>query len=400
MLNLLYTLAQERREQIIALRHHFHAHPELSFLEFETTKRVARELTALGYENLRIGAGGKNTGVVAELNSHKPGPCFALRADMDALPMKEDSEVPYKSQNPEAAHACGHDAHTAILLGAAGILKEIAENLPGKVRFIFQPSEESPHRSGARVMIAEGVLDGVDAIGGLHVWASVPSGVVGYRPGALMASADEWECTVFGKGGHGAMPHEAVDPVVAASQMVGLLQTVISREINPLDTAVLTVGRIEGGTTFNIIPDKAFMQGTVRTFDPAVREAIPLRMERIFRGLGEATRCKAEFHYKEVLPPTMNDEKITELARQVALELTGSPEKVRLIPPTMGAEDMSLYLQEIPGAFLFLGIRNEEKGITAPQHHPKFNVDDDVLPLGSALLAGMAWKFLTQGKDV
>ncbi len=396
MLNLLNTLARERQEKITLLRRHFHAHPELSFLEFETTKRVARELASLGYENLRIGTGGKQTGVVAELNSHKSGPCFALRADMDALPMKEKSEAPYASQNPEAMHACGHDAHTAMLLGAADILKEVAEELPGRVRFIFQPSEESPHQSGARSLIADGVLQGVDAIGGLHVWASVPSGVVGYNPGALMASADEWECTVYGKGGHGAMPHEAVDPVVAASQMVGLLQTVISRETNPLDTAVLTVGRIEGGTTFNIIPDKAFMQGTVRTFNPAVREAIPLQMERIFRGLGEATRCKAEFHYKEVLPPTMNDEKITELAREVALVLTGSPEKVRLIPPTMGAEDMSLYLQQIPGAFLFLGIRNEEKGITAPQHHPEFDVDEDVLPLGSALLAGMAWKYLTE----
>lgn len=396
MLNLLQILARERQEKITALRRHFHAHPELSFLEFETTKRVAQELVSLGYENLRIGTAGKETGVVAELNPHKSGPCFALRADMDALRMREDSQASYKSQNPEAMHACGHDAHTAMLLGAAGILRDIAEDLPGRVRFIFQPSEESPYQSGARAMIAEGVLQGVDAIGGLHVWAALPSGVVGYRPGAIMASADEWECTVFGKGGHGAMPHEAVDPVVAAAQMVGLLQTVISRETNPLDTAVLTVGRIESGTTFNIIPDKAFMQGTVRTFDPAVREAIPLKMDRIFRGLGEATQCKAEFNYKEVLPPTINDEAVTKLAMEVARGLAASPEKVMFIPPTMTSEDMSLYLQEVPGTFLLLGIRNEEKGITAPQHHPQFDMDEDVLPLGSALLAGMAWKYLVE----
>ena len=192
------------------------------------------------------------------------------------------------------------------------------------------------------------------------------------------------------------MPHEAVDPVVAAAQMVGLLQTVISRETNPLDTAVLTVGRIESGTTFNIIPDKAFMQGTVRTFSPSVREAIPLKMDRIFRGLGEATQCKAEFRYKEVLPPTINHEAITKLAMEVAQGLTESPEKVILTSPTMTSEDMSLYLQEVPGTFLLLGIRNEEKGITAPQHHPQFDVDEEVLPLGSALLAGMAWKYLTE----
>ncbi len=393
MLERLKNLALERQAYLRDMRHHFHAHPELSFLEFETSKRVVQELEKMGYAQIHLGVDGRETGVVADLNPEKPGKCFALRADMDALHMTEESEVPYKSTNPEAMHACGHDAHMAILLGAAAILKEVASELPGRVRFIFQPSEESPTQSGARALIQQGVLQGVDAIGGLHVWSPLPSGVVGYRSGAIMASADEWECTVYGKGGHGAMPHRSVDPVVAAAQMVSMLQTIVSREMDPLETAVLTVGKIDSGTIFNVIPDKAYMQGTVRTFNSQVQEEFSLRMERIFRGVAEATRCKVEFNYTDVLPPTVNHESITDLVCNVAGEVLGKP-MVQLIPPSMAAEDMGLYLQKIPGSFFFLGTRNEARGITAPHHHPEFDVDDEVLPLGSALLAGMAWKYL------
>ena len=392
MMKELLAAADEIAEDLTAWRRDFHAHPELSFEEVETTRKVVELLTSFGYRNLHIGAEGVPTGVVADLGNAR-GRCIALRADMDALPMEETGTCVYRSQNPRVMHACGHDAHTAMLLGAAKILKEREDQLPGRVRFLFQPSEESPHRSGARALVAQGALEEVDAVAGLHVWSGLPSGVVGYRPGPSMASADEWACTLTGKGGHGAMPHETVDPVVAASALVTMLQTVVSRRIAPLETAVVTVGKIEAGTTFNIIPEKAFLQGTVRTFNPEVRRRIPELMERIVRGVAEASECRADFTYTNVLPPTVNDGAFTEMARRVGEELFGA-EMVRLAEPTMGAEDMSFYLERVPGTFLFLGVGNEARGITKPQHHPEYDIDEGVLPRGCALLAGLAVRFL------
>ena len=397
MLSRLLRLARTEGENLTALRRHFHAHPELSFEEYATTERVAAVLTEAGYENLQIGVAGRRTGVIADLNGHLRGPRIALRADMDGLPLDEEGDLPYRSRHRGVMHACGHDAHTAILLGAALILRRIADDLPGPVRFLFQPSEESHVESGARAMIAQGALRDVGAVAGLHVWSPLPSGVIGYCPGPIMASADAWRCTVHGRGGHGAMPQDAVDPVVAASQMVGMLQTIVSRETNPLDTAVVTVGRIEGGKAFNVIPDDVTLEGTVRTFNPSLQASIPERMGRIFRGVAEAARCRVSFDYKEVLPATINDPAMTDLARRTALELTGDADQVRPVAPTMSAEDMSLYLREVPGTFLFLGTGNEAKGLTAPHHHPRFDVDDAVLPLGAALLASLAWKYL-QGR--
>lgn len=392
MLERIKNIAWEHREQMTAWRHEFHANPEVSFQEFETTKRIKNYLEKMGFQNLRVGTAGVETGVVADLNPQKKGPCIALRADIDALPMQELGNPPYRSKNDGVMHACGHDSHIAMLLGAAQVLKSMENELPGRIRFIFQPSEESPHKSGARAMIEEGVLEGVAAIAGLHIWSSLPAGVVGYKAGPFMASADEWECVVHGKGGHGAVPHLAFDPIVAASAMVGALQTIVSREIDPLEAVVVTCAHIESGTTFNIIPDKAFMQGTVRTFNQEVRSTIPERMERIIKGISDAMRCKSEFKYKNVLPPTVNDKAFTERAAEVARALLGD-ENVREVVPTMGAEDMSLYLERIPGTFMFLGTYNEAKGTVNPQHHPEYDVDDDVLPLGSALLSAIAWDF-------
>ncbi|HQF91653.1 MAG TPA: amidohydrolase [Synergistaceae bacterium] len=393
MMERLRGAAAEIAAEMTAWRREFHAHPELSFEEVGTTRRVAELLRSFGYDNLKVGLGGVPTGVVADLGVGRAGWGVALRADLDALPMEETADRPYRSQKPGVMHSCGHDAHTAMLLGAAKILKCLEPEIPGRVRFIFQPSEESPHRSGARAMIAEGALEGMDAIAGIHVWSGLPSGVLGYRPGAAMASSDEWECVITGRGGHGAMPHEAVDPVVAASALVGMLQTVVSRRISPLETAVVTVGKIEAGTTYNIIPEKAFLQGTVRTFNPEVRRRVPEIMGRIVQGVAGASECTAEFNYRETLPPTVNDPIFTDLARRVGEDLLGG-DGVRLVEPTMGAEDMSLYLERLPGAFLFLGVGNEAKGTTFPQHHPAYDIDEAVLPLGCAFLSSLAWRFL------
>lgn len=396
MLERIRARAQELAPEFASWRHHFHAHPELSFEETETTRKVVELLRSFGYEHLRIGTAGLPTGVVADLNPDKPGRCHALRADMDALPMTEEGTCPYRSTNPKAMHACGHDAHVAMLLGAAKILKEMEEDLPGRVRLLFQPSEESPQRSGARAMIAENVLEGVDTISGMHVWSPLESGTLGYRTGPLMASSGQWECLVEGKGGHGALPHQAVDPVVAASLLVNAFQTIVSRELNPLDTAVLTVGKIEAGTTFNIIPDKATMVGTVRTFDQNVQKDIQVRMRRIAEGICETMRCKADFRYKEVLPPTVNDPGLAAKAAALAKPLFGEG-NVLEIPPVMASEDMSLYLEKIPGVFLFLGTGNAAKGLVQAHHHPRFDVDDDVLPLGVSFHCLLTWSFLADG---
>lgn len=388
-------LADSSADVLAQWRHDFHAHPELSFEEVETTARIKARLEEMGLSGMRVGTAGIPTGLVVDLNPGKPGPCFALRADIDALPMKERGNPPYKSRNEGVMHACGHDSHITMVLGAARILKALENELPGRVRFIFQPSEESPHRSGAKAMIEEGALDGVDAISGLHVWGTIPAGVIGYHAGPFMAAADEWECTIHGKGGHGGVPHLAADPIVAAGSLIGALQTIVSREIDPLETVVVTCGHMEAGTTFNIIPDRAFLQGTVRTFNPDIRAGMPERMARICKGICEALGCRADFRFKNVLPATINDKAFTEEAAAVARKVLGE-DRVIDIPPSMGAEDMSFYLQKVPGTFMFYGTKNEAKGIDRPQHHPEYDVDDGILPDGSALLATLAWDFLVK----
>ena len=395
MLERIKALANASAGILAEWRHDFHAHPELSFEEVETTSRIKARLEEIGFSGMRIGTAGIPTGLSVDLNPGKPGPCFALRADIDALPMKETGNPPYKSQNEGIMHACGHDSHVTMVLGAARILKALEAELPGRVRFIFQPSEESPHRSGAKAMIEEGVLEGVDAISGLHVWGTIPAGVIGYHAGPFMAAADEWECTILGHGGHGGVPHLAADPIVAAGALIGALQTIVSRETDPLETVVVTCGHMEAGTTFNIIPDKAFLQGTVRTFNADIRASMPNRMGRIAKGICEALGCRADFHFKNVLPATINDKAFTEEAAAVARKVLGE-NRVIEIPPSMGAEDMSFYLQKVPGTVMFFGTKNEEKGIVHPQHHPQYDVDDAILPDGSALLATLAWDFLAK----
>jgi len=368
------------REEIIAWRRDFHMHPELGYEEERTSKIVEEHLREWGYKIKRVG-----TGIIADIG--KEGKTVALRADIDALPVQEENDVPYKSRIPGKMHACGHDAHTAMLLGAAKIIGEHKEELPNKVRLIFQPAEEGGN--GALKMIEGGALEGVNAIFGLHVWMELPSGVVGIREGPFMAGVGRFDVEIEGKGGHGASPHETIDPVPIAAQAILAFQTIISRNLNPLESGVVSVGTIKAGEAFNVIPERVYINGTYRFFTQETKKLIEKRVEEVLKGIALANNASYKLKIEEVAPPTINDSQMASLAKRVAQKLEL---KVEEVPKSMGSEDFAFYLQKVPGAFIALGIKNEEKGIIYPHHHPKFNVDEDVLPLGTALEVGMVFE--------
>ena len=369
------------KDQIVAWRRDFHMHPELGYEEERTSKIVEEHLKEWGYKIKRVG-----TGIIADIGGGEK--TIALRADMDALPVQEENDVPYKSQIPGKMHACGHDAHTAMLLGAAKILAEHEEELMGRVRLIFQPAEEGGN--GALKMIEAGALEGVDAIFGLHVWMDLPSGVVGIHEGPFMAGAGEFEAIIKGKGGHGASPHQAVDPIPIAAQAILGFQTIVSRNVPPMETAVVSVTSLHSGTAFNVIPEEVSLKGTYRYFNPEIGRMLTKRMDELLKGISSAHNASSTLHIREVTPPTINDPKMCLFAESIAKKFGLNYGDVE---PTMGAEDFAYYLREVPGAFLTLGIKNEEKGITYPHHHPKFDVDEDVLHLGTALEVGLALEF-------
>ncbi|RLF78971.1 amidohydrolase [Thermococci archaeon] len=368
------------REEIIAWRRDFHMHPELGYEEERTSKIVEEHLREWGYKIKRVG-----TGIIADIG--KEGKTVALRADIDALPVQEENDVPYKSRIPGKMHACGHDAHTAMLLGAAKIIGEHKEELPNKVRLIFQPAEEGGN--GALKMIEGGALEGVNAIFGLHVWMELPSGVVGIREGPFMAGVGRFDVEIEGKGGHGASPHETIDPVPIAAQAILAFQTIISRNLNPLESGVVSVGTIKAGEAFNVIPERVYINGTYRFFTQETKKLIEKRVEEVLKGIALANNASYKLKIEEVAPPTINDSQMASLAKRVAQKLEL---KVEEVPRSMGSEDFAFYLQKVPGAFIALGIKNEEKGIIHPHHHPKFNVDEEVLPLGTALEVGLAFE--------
>ena len=367
------------KDQIIAWRRDFHMHPELGYEEERTSKIVEEHLREWGYTIKRVG-----TGIIADIGNGEKK--IALRADMDALPVQEENDVPYKSRTPGKMHACGHDAHTAMLLGAAKIIAEHKEELPNKVRLIFQPAEEGGN--GALKMIEGGGLEGVDAIFGLHVWMELASGIVGIREGPVMAGVGRFDVEIEGKGGHGASPHETIDPVPIAAQAILAFQTIISRNLNPLESGVVSVGAIKGGEAFNVIPERVYVNGTYRFFTQETKKLIEKRIEEVLKGIVLANNASYKLKIKEVAPPTINDPQMASLAKRVAQKLEL---KVEEVPKSMGSEDFAFYLQKVPGAFIALGIKNEEKGIIYPHHHPKFNVDEEVLPLGTALEVGLAF---------
>jgi hippurate hydrolase len=374
-------------EDMIALRRDIHREPELGFDTKKTAEKVLATFEGLPLE---VETGVAENGVVATLEGGGDGPTVALRADMDALPIHEETGLPFASQEAGKMHACGHDGHTSMLVGAARALSQehLRERLGGTVKFVFQPAEEGS--GGGRVMVEEGVAEGVRSIFALHLWPGLPFGKVGTKAGPIMAAADAFELTVKGSGGHGAMPHLATDAVAIAAQIVTALQTLVSREVNPVEPAVVTVGEIEAGSAFNIIPETARLGGTVRTLDADLRERMPERIEELARGVARGMRGDVELDYRFSYPVTQNDAGAAGLALGVADELFGEERAVELAHSSMGAEDFAFFLEEVPGAFVWLGV-----GDVSGLHTPKFAFDEEILPQGSALLAAMALESLS-----
>ncbi|MBV8369511.1 MAG: amidohydrolase [Candidatus Eremiobacteraeota bacterium] len=374
-------------DDLVATRRRLHAAPELSMVEHETAAYVAAELSKLGLDQVRTGIG--QTGVLGTLKGGQPGPVTLLRADMDALPITELNDVPYRSQRAGVMHACGHDGHVSILLAAARALAARRAEVPGTLVFCFQPGEEG--HAGAKKMIDDGALEGphVDRTFALHLYSGLDVGKIGVRDGAFFASADEFDLTVRGKGGHGAMPQLAVDPVTAGAYLVTMLQTIVSREIAPKDPAVITVGQFVSGTTFNVIPDEAKMRGTVRAFDPWVRKSMPERMERILKGLAESMRFEYDFDYHWSYPPTVNAREVNDLVRAVGRRELGATNVVEH-DIVMWAEDMSFMQEARPGAYFIVGSRGGE-ATSFPHHNARFDVDERALDVGYRMMVALAF---------
>ncbi|ACK71947.1 amidohydrolase [Gloeothece citriformis PCC 7424] len=378
------------QSQLVQWRRQLHQHPELGFTEVLTSQFIAQKLQEWGINHQ---TGIAKTGIVATIESHQPGPVLAIRADMDALPIQEENDVPYRSVHEGIMHACGHDGHTAIALGTAYYLSQHRQDFRGTVKLIFQPAEEGP--GGAKPMIEQGALKNpdVDTIIGLHLWNNLPLGTVGVRTGALMAAVECFRCHIQGKGGHGAMPHQTVDSVVIAAQIINALQTIVARNVSPLDSAVVTVGEVHAGTALNVIADSAKMSGTVRYFNPTFEGYFSQRLEEIIGGICQSHRAKYELNYWRLYPPVINNAKIAELVRSVALEVVETP--IGVVPEcqTMGGEDMSFFLQEVPGCYFFLGSANPDKGLAYPHHHPRFDFDETVLGVGVEMFVRCVEKF-------
>lgn len=373
-----------------ALRQDFHRHPEISGSEKETAARVATELRAIGGLEVTENVGGH--GVLAVLTGAKPGKCVALRADMDALQITEETGLGCCSVNPGVMHACGHDNHMTMLLGAARLLAGCKDELCGSVRFIFQPSEELTPNGGSRAMIAAGALDGADAVFGLHVWPELPEGVFGVKAGPLMAASDHITVQIHGKASHAATPQAGIDAVVAGAQFVNAVQPIISRNTDPLKSAVITLGKFHSGTRYNIVAEDCEIEGTCRTFNPEVRDMAQRRLEEVLEGVCKATGTTGTLKYERGYMAVMNDEKMAAYLGARAADLFGKDHAVTIAEPSMCAEDFAFYLAEKPGAFAWLGTAKPQ-GEAYPLHNSRFDADEAILWRGAALLADLVLHF-------
>ncbi|UCC38386.1 MAG: amidohydrolase [Candidatus Aminicenantes bacterium] len=375
--------------QIIEWRRDFHRYPEVAFEEQKTSSVIQDFMKSLGMPVETFA----KTGLRGVLEGKPGGRTVALRADIDALPLKEEGDKEYISQNPGATHACGHDGHMAILMAVAKLLSQKTESFQGKVAFLFQPSEEKIP-GGARQMIDEGALEGVDAIFGLHLWQLLPTGCVGIVKGAMMAQPDMFSVTVKGKGGHGSMPHQTVDPILVASHLVVNIQSIVSRNVDPLKPAVVSFGTVNGGTIYNIIPSEVSLTGTVRSLDSSIQSLAEGRLNEIAESTCKAFGATAEFQYEKGYPPLVNDESMADFVLDVAKNTLGE-EKIKSIDPVMGGEDFAYFLQKIPGAFLFFGMGD---GMEFPHHHPAFDIDEKALPQATLLMTSLALEYLRRNE--
>jgi amidohydrolase len=396
MLSEIKDIAQNFAPRLIEIRRHIHAHPELSGEEYQTSAYIAGVLSSYGL-NVKEAVG--KTGVVGELigsgsDALRAGEAnrrtLAIRTDMDALPIQEYPQLDFASRNPGVMHACGHDVHSTLGLGTAMVLSQLSESLPGKVRFLFQPAEEIAQ--GAKWMVKDGVMEGVDAIYGIHVFPSIPAGCIGIRYGALTSAADELEIIIQGESGHGARPHQAIDAIWVAAQIITTLQQSISRTQNPLHPIVLSIGKIEGGRAHNIIADRVRMIGTVRSLHPESHANLPQWIENIVQSICQTFGAKCQVDYRRGVPSVQNDEKLTQIVEAATREAWGD-DSVQILPePSLGAEDFSIYLEKAPGCMFRLGVGYPDK-TNYPLHHPKFEIDEEAIVTGVVTMAYAAYKY-------
>jgi len=380
-------IVDENKELFIKTRRELHKIPEVAFEEKKTSAYIAEYLKQ---ENLEVITNIATTGVVGLLRTNRPGPTLMVRADMDALPVTEQTGLEFTSTHAGRMHACGHDSHMAMALGAVTVLNKIKDQLNGTIKFVFQPAEEG--FSGAKAMIGEGVLENptVDFAVGCHVWPLIPQGAIGVKPGPLMAASDRFDLEIRGISSHGAMPHLAIDALEVSTQVVSALQRIVSRNINPLIPAVITIGSLQAGTTFNVIPEVAHLRGTVRTFDKGVRKELPKRIEQVIKGVCDSMNATYKLNYLPIYPPVINDDDAVETIRKSAWEVVGKENT--LVPEmSMCAEDMSFYLEKVKGCFYFLG-SGQENGL--PLHNSRFDFDEDILATGVEMFGRTALSIL------
>ncbi len=388
------SLAEELKDELVAIRRHLHEHPELSFQEVQTSAFLKQKLEEAGIETRTDYA---DTGVVGILRGKRPAPVVAIRGDIDALPIEEKTGLPFASKNPGVMHACGHDLHATVAVGAAMILSRLREEIKGTVKFILQPGEEK-NPGGASIMIKNGVLrdPDVDVIFGLHSDPRFRVGEIGYRGGIMMAEPDEFYLTIKGKSGHGSAPHLTVDPIVVAAEVILALQKIPSRVMDPYENVVVTVGKIAGGKTTNVIPDTVELVGTVRTFRRELAEEVEKWMRQFAGGITSAYGADYELKFDYGYPPLVNDEETTQFVVEQGKRYLG-PEHCHYIDrPSFGGEDFAFYLQHVKGCFFRLGTGNPEKGISAYWHNSEYNVDEDALPVGAGFMAYLAYEYLEQ----
>lgn len=384
------SITKETQEEVISWRRHLHQYPEVAYEEVETSQYIYDTLKAFG--NLEVTRPTK-TSVIARLVGSKEGKTIAIRADIDALPIQEENSLPFASKNPGVMHACGHDGHASVLLGTAKILASKQHEIKGEIRFLFQHAEEV-FPGGALEMVEAGVMEGVDLIIGTHLWSPLEYGKIGVAAGPVMAAADTFYITVNGQAGHAGLPHQAVDAITIGAQVVTNLQQIVSRNVDPIESLVVSITKIHGGSAMNVLPSSVEIAGTVRLYNTELRETAKKRINQIVKGVTEAHGAAYSFEYCEGPDPVINDEELAAIVEESAVELFGE-EAVINMKPNMGAEDFSGFLTEAPGVYFFTGVGNPEKETDYPHHHSRFNIDEDALEKGMNMFVHTALKLLS-----